>query len=229
MGPDAPLSRRAAGAIGGLVSHIPGIANLAVVLRTIQELKRVKRTGWIDRGVPLAEVESVADHSYLTALIAWMASIDDPTLDSDRILKLAMVHDLAESIVGDAPPYEAHQVPDRSDLDALRAFFSVHHQRSDGNAAAKRAGEHEAFLRLASGMPPGTRTELSSLWDEYETQSTPEARFVKDVDRLEAYLQALHYTVGDPDLPLWGFTDMADNEIDHPTLTAIRDAAATET
>ena len=117
-------------------------------------------------------------------------------------------------------------MPDRSDGDALRAFFSVRHQRSDGNAEAKRAGEHEAFLHLALGMPPGTQSELSSLWEEYEAQSTPEARFVKDVDRLEAYLQAVHYAEGDPSLPLWGFTDMADNEIDHPTLAAIRDASA---
>lgn len=207
------------------MSQPPTITGLAEVFRTIQELKRVRRTGWIDRGIPLAEVESVADHSYLTALIAWMASSDDPALDSDRVLKLAMVHDLAESIVGDAPPYEAHEVPDRSDLDALRAFFSVRHNRSPVQAAAKKAGEHEAFSRLAAGMPPGVRTELSALWAEYEAQSTPEARFVKDVDRLEAYLQALHYTAGDPDLPLWGFTDMAENEIAHPTLTAIRDAS----
>ncbi|MEJ7901836.1 MAG: HD domain-containing protein [Thermomicrobiales bacterium] len=204
---------------------MPGIADLAVVLRTVQELKRVKRTGWIDRGVPPGEVESVADHSYLTALIAWMASIDDPTLDSDRVLKLAIIHDLAESIVGDAPPYEAHEVPDRADIDALRAFFSVRHTRTVEGAAAKKAGEHEAFQRLARGMLPGTRSELSSLWEEYETQSTPEARFVKDVDRLEAYLQALHYADGDPTLPLWGFTDMADHEIDHPILTAIHDAS----
>ncbi|MDQ3655658.1 MAG: HD domain-containing protein [Chloroflexota bacterium] len=208
------------------MTQISGIADLAAVLRTMQELKRVKRTGWIDRGVPVAAVESVADHSYLTALIAWMASIDDPALDSDRVLKLAIIHDLAESIVGDAPPYEAHEVPDRSDIDALRAFFSVRHQRSPAGTTAKKMGEHGAFQRLASGMPPGTRSELSSLWAEYEGQATPEARFVKDVDRLEAYLQALHYAEADPDLPLWGFTDMADNEIDHPTLTAIRDASA---
>lgn len=202
------------------------MANLAGVLRTIQHLKRVRRTGWIDRGVPRANVESVADHTYLTALIAWLASIDDPALDSDRVLKLAIIHDLAESIVGDAPPYEAHEVPDRSDLDALRAFFSVRHTRSPKQSAAKKAGEHEAFLRLAAGMPPGARAELLPLWEEYEGQASPEARFVKDADRLEAYLQALHYAASDPDLPLWGFTDMAANEIDHPTLTALRDASA---
>jgi len=207
------------------VSQPAGIAGLAGVLRTIQELKRVKRTGWIDRGVPVAEVESVADHSYLTALIAWMAAIDDPALDADRVLKLAMVHDLAEAIVGDAPPYEAHEVPDRNDIDALRAFFSVRHLRSPEGSAAKKEGEHAAFLSLAAGMPPGARAELTDLWNEYEEQATPEARFVKDVDRLEAYLQALTYARDDPALPLWGFTDMAENEINHPTLTALRDAS----
>lgn len=207
------------------MTQLSRISGLAGVFRAIQELKRVKRTGWIDRGVPIADVESGADHSYLTALIAWMASIDDPGLDSDRVLKLAMVHDLAESIVGDAPPYEPHEVPNRADADALRAFFSVRHQRSSEGSAAKKVGEHAAFLRLAEGMPPGTRGELTSLWEEYEGQVTPEARFVKEVDRLEAYLQALHYAAGDPELPLWGFTDMAANEIGHLTLTALRDAS----
>jgi 5'-deoxynucleotidase YfbR-like HD superfamily hydrolase len=63
------------------------------------------------------------------------------------------------------------------------------------------------------------------LWQEYEAQSTPEARFVKQVDRLEAFLQSRTYAAADPDLPLWGFSDMAAKEIDHPALTAIRDAA----
>jgi putative hydrolase of HD superfamily len=201
-------------------------ADLAVLLGTLQELKRVKRTGWVDRGVPGPDVESVADHSLLTALIAWLATIDDPRLDADRVLKLALIHDLAESIVGDAPPYEAREVPNGHDRDARRAFFSVRHVRSLENKAAKRIAEGDAFTSLAEKMPPRARTELTSLWQEYEDQSSPEARFVKQVDTLEAYLQSLHYAGQDADLPLWGFTDMAENEIDEPVLVAIRDASA---
>lgn len=205
-----------------------GIAELAGVLRTIQRLKRVPRTGWVDRGVARDEVESVADHSYLTAIIAWLAALDQPNLDANRVLKLAMIHDLAEAIVGDAPPYGPDEVPDRDDVDALRAFFSVRHLRSPEGAAAKRTAEDAAFSRLAAGLPPVARAELTSLWSEYEAQATPEARFVKDADRLEAYVQALHYAANDPDLPLWGFTDMARTEIDHPTLAALRDASTEE-
>jgi len=198
---------------------------MAALFRKFQELKRVKRTGWIDRGMAANEVESVADHSVLTALIAWIASRDDPALDAERVLKLALIHDLAEAIVGDAPPYEPEDVPDQANADALRDFFSVRHVRTVENKRAKQAAERAAFADLAQLMPPGARAELGPLWDEYQSQTTAEAKFVKQVDRLEAYLQSRHYARQYPNLPLQGFTDMANHEIDHPALTAIRDAS----
>jgi putative hydrolase of HD superfamily len=198
--------------------------NLAQFFTTLQELKRVRRTGWIDRGVPLADVESVADHSYLTALIAWITALDNPGLDATRVLKLAIIHDLAEAIVGDAPPYDADDVPDRADLDALNTFFGVRHVRSPENQATKKAAEATAFASMTANLPQPVRDELASLWEEYEEQATDEARYVKEVDTLEAYLQSRHYAVGEPALPLFGFTDMADKELGHPALTALRDA-----
>ena len=201
------------------------IADLVALFRTLERLKRTPRTGWLDRGVPAPEVESVADHSLLTALIAWLAALDDPALDADRVLKLAVIHDMAEAIVGDRPPYEPHEVPAREDIDALRAFFGVRHLRTPENASRKRQDEAAAARHLLGLMPDSAATEIHGLWEEYEAQATPEARFVKQVDRLEAYLQSLTYAAADPELPLWGFTDMAEKEIDHPALTAIRDAA----
>lgn len=199
--------------------------DLLALLRTFADLKRLGRTGWIDRGVPPDEVESVADHSLLTVLTAWLAAAGDATLDRDRVLKLALVHDLAEALIGDAPPYEAADVPDRADAQALRSFFSVRHLRSPENAAAKRDAEHAATERLLALMPPAIAREFRDLWEEYDAQATPESRFVKQVDRLEAFLQARRYAQDHPDLPLWGFSDMAEREIDHPALVALRDAA----
>jgi putative hydrolase of HD superfamily len=201
----------------------PDVVTLFAILRG---LKRVPRTGWLDRGVPAAAAESVADHSYLTALIAWLLALDAPGLDADRVLKLAMIHDLAEAIVGDAPPYEPHDVPDRTDHEAHRAFFSVRHVRTPENRAAKQEAEAAAFAHLAGLMPSEAQAEITGLWEEYEARSTPEARFVKEVDILEAYLESLHYAAQDPNLPLWGFTDMAEKEINHPLLVALRDAVS---
>jgi len=199
--------------------------DLPGLLRIFADLKRVRRTGWMDRGVPPDEVESVADHSLLTALTAWIAAAGDDTLDRDRVLKLALVHDLAEALIGDAPPYDPEDVPDRADVEAVRAFFSVRHLRSPDNAAAKRAAELDAVDRLLALMPEAIAPEFHGLWKEYDAQATPEAQFVKQVDRLEAYLQARGYAKDHPDLPLWGFTDMAEREIDHSVLVAIRDSA----
>lgn len=197
----------------------------SILFETLAQLKRTKRTGWVDRGVPRAEVESVADHSFMTALIAWIAATDDATLNADRVLKLAIIHDLAEAIVGDRPPYEAHEVPSPDDPDAVLAFFSVRHLRTPENAAAKQRDEDAAAADLMTMMPSAASQEIAALWEEYDAQITPEAQFVKQVDRLEAYLQSRTYLKAHPELPVEGFADMARKEIVHPILTAIRDAA----
>jgi putative hydrolase of HD superfamily len=199
--------------------------DLLALFRTIARLKRTRRTGWVDRGVPSAEVESVADHSFMTALIAWMAAQEDATLDADRVLKLALIHDLAEALVGDRPPYEAHEVPSPDDPAAVRAFFSVRHLRTPENAATKQRDEAEAAAHIISLMPDSMSEEIEALWSEYEEQGSAEARFVKQVDRLEAYLQSRAYLRDHPEIPVEGFADMARKEINHPALTTIRDAA----
>lgn len=205
-------------------SHTHPISSLVRLFDQLQSLKRLPRTGWLDRGVPAEAVESVADHTLLSTLIAWQVASDDPALDADRVLKLALIHDLAEAIVGDEPPYAATDVPPREDLPALREFFSRRHLRSPENIAAKRVAEHEAATQLQSLMPDGGGDEFAALWDEVERQESPESRFVKEVDRLEAFLQSRQYGRNDPDLPLFGFTDMAMKEVHHPVLAAIRDA-----
>lgn len=62
-------------------------------------LKRVPRTGWCMRGVETPE--SVADHSWGTALLVLMCA--PAGLDVSRALAMATVHDLAEARVGDIP------------------------------------------------------------------------------------------------------------------------------
>jgi putative hydrolase of HD superfamily len=200
------------------------LSDLARFFNRVQALKRVPRSGWIDRGVPLPEVESVADHTWQTALIAWLTAVDGTTLDANRVLQLAMIHDLAEVIVGDQPPYAAEDVPDPTDRAALEAFFSRRHVRSAEAKAMKREDEHAAFADLIADLSPTVRTLLSDLWEEYETQATPEARFVKQADTLEAYLQSRHYAAVDPTLPVDGFRQMADLELTQPEMVAIRDA-----
>jgi len=177
--------------------------------------------------VPPAEVESVADHAFRTALLAWLAAGAAPELglDRDRVLKLALVHDLAEALAGDPTPYDPALIPD-NDPAARRAFLNQRHVRSDARRDAKHAAEVAAMVDLLADLPPAIAAELRALWDEAEAVATPEARFVKGADRLERYLQSREYLAADPARPMASFAaDVADTVTD-PALLPLRDAIA---
>lgn len=196
--------------------------------RTLYALKETPRQGWLDRGIPAANAESVADHSHFTALIAWTIACDDDSLDANKVLQLATIHDVAEALVGDLPPYEAHEIPDRQDIEAMNAFFGVRRERSAENAARKRTAETAATERILGMLSGAAQSGWRALLEEYEAQQTPEARLVKQVDRLEVFIQSRLYAERFPEAPLAGFTDMALKTITHPALVAIRDAFLTK-
>jgi putative hydrolase of HD superfamily len=201
---------------------VTGTRDRIELFRHLLELKTTPRTGWLDRGVPPGETESISDHILMTALLGWITA--DDGLDRDRVLKLALVHDLAEAITGDPPPYDIADVPPASDVAGMRDFFSRRHVRTTEDKAAKDQRERTAMAKLTTMMPESVADEITELSTEYEEQTTPEARFAKDLDRFEAFLQARAYQTRYPDLPLGGFTHMALDELEHPTLIALRDA-----
>ncbi|XP_066035356.1 5'-deoxynucleotidase HDDC2 isoform X2 [Chamaea fasciata] len=77
-----------------------GASGLLSFLRLIGQLKTVPRTGWVYRNV--ANPESVSDHMYRMAMMALVT--EDKGLNKDRCIRLALVHDMAECIVGDIAP-----------------------------------------------------------------------------------------------------------------------------
>ncbi|KAK2513372.1 Hddc2 [Columba guinea] len=78
----------------------PSGGGLLPFLRLLGQLKRVPRTGWVYRNV--AKPESVSDHMYRMAMMALVS--EDKSLNKDRCIRLALVHDMAECIVGDIAP-----------------------------------------------------------------------------------------------------------------------------
>jgi len=131
-------------------------------------LKRLYRQGWLMRGVSAEQCESVADHSFLTALLAWrIAAAERPDLNPERVLMLALVHELGEIGAGDITPHDGI------------------------GADEKRRREEEAVVALCADLPGGD--ELIALWREFEYGGSPEADFVRQMDKLEMALQALAY------------------------------------
>src|SRR5688572_1987599 len=125
---------------------------LAALADAAGKLKRVRRKGWVDRGVP--DAESVADHSYRLALLAW-AVARQRGLDADRALKMALFHDLAEAEVGDETPFDDALSHDAFDP----ARFDQPAPRDDARRAAKHARERAALARLAAELPAPVAAE----------------------------------------------------------------------
>src|SRR5687768_11301683 len=65
-------------------------------------LKSVKRAGWVAKA-GISDAESVADHSFSMCAIG-MALADAMKLDAEKVIKMIVLHDLAESAVGDYMP-----------------------------------------------------------------------------------------------------------------------------
>uniref|UniRef100_A0A8C1I981 5'-deoxynucleotidase HDDC2 n=1 Tax=Cyprinus carpio TaxID=7962 RepID=A0A8C1I981_CYPCA len=120
--------------------------NMLQFMKLVGQLKRVPRTGWVYRNIK--QPESVSDHMYRMSMMA--LTIQDITVNKERCMKLALVHDLAECIVGDIAPAD------------------------NVSKAEKHRREREAMVDITSLLDDGLQKEIYSLWEEYETQSSPE-------------------------------------------------------
>lgn len=137
-------------------------------------LKRLPRAGWLMRGAP--HVESVADHSYATTLVALAlvevlnaSGVLPAPLDLEKVLTIAALHDLAEARLTDLPASAQRLIP----------------------AAVKRQAEVTALGEMLAGLPGAER--LVAAWHEFEDASTPEGRLVRDADKIEMMVQCLRY------------------------------------
>jgi putative hydrolase of HD superfamily len=133
----------------------------------LQTLKLLPRTGWLQRG--LQNVESVAEHSFGVAALALVVGDQLPGVDRGRLLAIALVHDLAEALIGDLPASASRLI----------------------GKAAKHEAERKALLELFGALPQGEG--YLELWEEYCRGASAEARLVKALDRLEMLAQALAY------------------------------------
>ncbi|KAG0163749.1 HD domain-containing protein 2 [Apophysomyces sp. BC1034] len=140
--------------------------NVIQFLHTIENLKKTRRTGWVDNNVK--QPESIADHMHRMGIMAML--INDPNLQRDRCIKMAIVHDLAEAVVGDITPHAGVSKEDK---------FTMEKNAMDG------------FSKLLGNTD--VAREIQELWQEYEDAKSPEALLVKDLDKFEMIVQALEY------------------------------------
>jgi len=144
-------------------------SRLSPFLKMFEKAGRLKsepRRGWVKK-LKVTDPESVADHSFRTALMAMVLS-DAWGLDTAKAVSMAILHDLPEAIVGDAMPEER-------------------------SGRSKVALETRAMKELVGGLPPRLRARYRALWSEFVAGKSKEARLVRQLDKVEMAFQASEY------------------------------------
>jgi putative hydrolase of HD superfamily len=142
-------------------------------------MKAIPRTGWISHGVSLQDVESVADHSFstcaLSLLVADLEVQNGKHVNVERVLRLALLHDLSESLT----------------FDISKEYLEY---LGPSGKAIKAELEHAAWKHITDDLKESKlRRSYSRLQREFDAGQTLESKIVRAADGLDILLQVIQY------------------------------------
>ena len=128
-------------------------------LKVAEKLKCNTRHSYTSSG----RHESVAEHSWRLAVMAYFVRDEFPEADIDKVIQMCIFHDMGEAITGDIP-----------------AFYKT-----------TADSDHESYVmyKLLDALPEPYRRDLKELFAEMEALETLEAKIYKALDKLEALIQ----------------------------------------
>ena len=107
--------------------------------------------------------ESVAEHSWRAALMAYFLRDEFPGTDMDKVIKMLLIHDLGEAFTGDIPSFRKTEANEQTEEALLRDWVAT--------------------------LPQPYATEMQALYEEMAARETVEARLYKAIDNFEAVIQ----------------------------------------
>lgn len=130
--------------------------------KRMQFLYQLKHEIRYARKRDVKDTESVAEHVYgMMMLIEYFLPLEDSGLqwNENRIHRMALIHDIDEIETGDTIGYLKTESDRAKELDSMKLVISK--------------------------VPKILKSNFTDLASEYEKQETPEAKFVKAIDRIE--------------------------------------------
>lgn len=149
--------------------------------------------------------ESVADHSWRLALMAYWISDEFPQADMNKVIKMCLIHDLGECFTGDIPVFR--------------------------KTPADEEREEALLFAWVDALPGPLGAEMRALYAEMAARETLEARIYKALDGMEAVLQHNESDIRswEPHEYELNLTYAADRTDFSPYLTRLRQAIREET
>ncbi|MBT3069112.1 HD family hydrolase [Rhodoferax sp. U11-2br] len=141
--------------------HDADLQGRLAFIQAAEQLKSVLRCAYTATG----RQESTPEHTWRLCLLAMVLQDGLGPLDFERLLKMCVIHDLGEALHGDVPAVS---------------------QSADSN---KSESERQDLIALMAPLPAQLQSEFLALWDDYDQATSPEARVVKALDKLETIIQ----------------------------------------
>lgn len=141
--------------------------NFLELFRNINDIKHKEREGWKKHGVEGVR-DTIASHSFGTAIIGWIVA-EKHGRDSDRMVKMLLIHDLIMAHIPDVTP-------------------------DDEEYDSKREMEMAKAEELISKMPEEIQDEFEDLFNEFQAEQTDFARIARESDKIETILQSIVYS-----------------------------------
>ena len=140
--------------------------SLEAIVKVTRILKNIPRTGWLQKGIPFYEAESIAEHSFEVAVIAQtLLNNFRIKVDAEKVLAMALIHDLSESVIGDMPKALTEKIGEN----------------------LKHEIEEEAVEKIVGSG------KLKEIFEEYLRGESLETKIVKLADKLSTFYQAKSY------------------------------------
>lgn len=153
--------------------------NSSEIQRFASFLKTIRSFETTYRQTPKSDgtMESDAEHSWSVALITMLLASRieselDVKIDQAKLLKMALIHDLAEIETGDTATWDIAARENKEEKERV----AVHH--------------------LIGLLPEDLGRDLLALWEECEKRETIEAKIVKSIDRLDPVVHRVSFNIG---------------------------------
>lgn len=144
------------------MSEVKPLLNFMVEVEKLKSVLRQTKPVGQDR------YENSAEHSWHVSLMALLLKdYADEKIDINRVIKMLLIHDLGEIEAGDTIVYDAESTHlKQQEASAVKALFSM--------------------------LPQIMAEELNSLWLEFESGESKDAKFAKAIDRVPPLLHNIY-------------------------------------